>query len=566
MDIAWASAVIGGLFARPGRSLRLRVSPCAWALLLLPLIPLEDARPGRAEAAYNFAWELLEHGRLADSQREAAQGYEEFLVSDPEWAAKFQLLESEAMVVRGMYGDALRILIAYHPPSGSLEGVVRKLADEGVIFTHQQEFSAADQRLVQADILCKTAIYKSCGYVLRAQGILAVKQGQLTLARKFFLETFSFAQANHDRLLEASASLNLGWAALQVNRYDEAVDWSRSAHRAALEIGAEDLAQLASGNLGWAYFQLGDSERALEQFLEAEKSATRLGNLRDELKWISDAGYVYRDTGDLARATQSYRQALYLARQIDSKEDIVNALEDLAQVSVETGKLDDARNYIDQITPMERAGGNRLSPNVFLTQGMLAAARLQDRQAESLFHAVQSDPASPTTTRLDAGEELAKLYERQGNTQAAERMYEATLTSFESARAELKNEETRLPFLANATRIYDDYIHLLVQEGRSEEALAAADQSRARTLAQGLGVAAGKTHFQPAALNPRQIARKAGATLLFYWLGARQSYLWTISPAKTELVELPARDEIDRPCRALPQGSRGRTGSSGSRQ
>jgi Tfp pilus assembly protein PilF len=66
----------------------------------------------------------------------------------------------------------------------------------------------------------------------------------------------------------------------------------------------------------------------------------------------------------LARAAQSYRQALDLARQIDSKEDIVNALEDLAQVSVETGKLDEASAYIDQVTPMKRAGGNRLSANV----------------------------------------------------------------------------------------------------------------------------------------------------------------------------------------------------------
>jgi hypothetical protein len=68
-------------------------------------------------------------------------------------------------------------------------------------------------------------------------------------------------------------------------------------------------------------------------------------------------------------------------------------------------------------------------------------------------------------------------------------MYKATLASFESARARLKHEESQLPFAANATRIYDDYIHLLVNQGRSDEALAAADQSRAQTLAQGLGVA-----------------------------------------------------------------------------
>jgi CHAT domain-containing protein len=45
-------------------------------------------------------------------------------------------------------------------------------------------------------------------------------------------------------------------------------------------------------------------------------------------------------------------------------------------------------------------------------------------------------------------------------------------------------------------------------------------------------------------LNPLQIAQKAGATLLFYWLGEKQSYLWAITPAKVSLFPLPAQAEI----------------------
>ena len=542
MGIASGPAGIRGWFASVSRSRLPWALDCAWALLLVLLIPVEDTHPGRAQAEYDYAWTLFQHGNLARSQQEAEEAVRQFQFADPTWVSNFQILQAESMLFRGMYEDALRLLAACHPASDNREGTIRKLAIEAVALTRQQQQSMANQKLSQAEVLCNGGAYAACGDVLRARGILASSQGRLAEARLFFLDTLAFARLHQDRLLETNASLNLGFASLQTNRYDEALDWSRSAYRDALKLGADDMAQAAAGNLGWAYLQLGDRERALEQFLEAEKSATRLGNIRGELKWISDAGYVYHDGGDLARATQSYRQALYLARQIDSKEDIVNALEDLAEVSVETGKLEEASSYIDQVTPMERAGGNRLSPNVLLTQGMLAAARLQDRQAESLFRAVQDDPASPTTTRLDAGDELARLYERQGNAQAAERMYKATLANFESARAKLRNEESKLPFLANAARIYDDYIHLLVRQGRSDEALAAADQSRARTLAQGLGV--GKTSFQPAALNPRQIARKTGATLLFYWLGARQSYLWAITPTRIALIQLPAQDEL----------------------
>lgn len=543
MSVASRLAGIRRWFGSAWRGFRLRAFPSAWALLLFLLIPLEDTHPGSAQSVYDHAWKLFQHGRLADSQQEAEQGYKEFQASNPEWAAKFQLLEAEAMVWRGMYDDALRLLTGY-PDSSNREGNIKKLAIEGAIYTHQQHFPAADQILAQAQVLCKDEAHAACGDVLQARGILAVQEGKLAEALQLFLDTLTFARTHHDRFLETNASLSLGWTALQIGHFDEAVDWSRTAYRDAEQLGAEDLAQVASGNLGWAFYQLGDGERALEQYLEAEKSAANLGDISMELKWISTAGYVYRDSGDLTRAGQSYRQALDLARQIDSKEDIVNALEDLAQVSVDTGKLDDASAYIDQVTPMERAGGNRLSANVLLTQGMLAAARRQDRQAESLFRAVQNDPASPTTTRLDAGYELAGLFELQGNTQGAERMYKTTLATFDSARAQLKNEESKLPFVANATRIYDDYIHLLVQQGRSDEALAEADQSRARTLAQGLGVTVGKASLRPAALNPRQIAQKAGATLLFYWLGEKQSYLWAITPAKITLFPLPAQREI----------------------
>ena len=481
---------------------------------------------------------------MARSQQEAELGVRQFQIADPVWASEFQILEAESMLFRGMYGDALRLLDACHPAPNNPEGTIRKLAIEAVALTRQQQMSAANERLMQAERLCVGGAHAACGDVLRAKGILASKLGQLAEAQQFFLDTLVFAQAHHDRLLEANASLNLGFAALQINRYDESVDWSRSAYRAALELGADDLAQAAAGNLGWAYLQLGDDERALEQFLEAEKSAARLGNLRNELKWISNVGVVYHNSGDFDHAAQAYRQALGLARQIDSKEDIAYALEDLAQVSVETGKLDEASAYISQVTPMESAGGNLLSAHVMLTQGMLASARRKDQLAESLFRAVQNDATSQTTTRLGAGNELARLFERQGNSQEAERMYKATLTAFESARAQLKNEDSRLPFAANATGIYDDYIHLLVKEGRSDEALAAEDQSRAQTLAQGLGVAVATTTLQPSALNPRQIAQKAGATLLFYWLGEKQSYLWAITPAKITLIQLPAQAEI----------------------
>jgi CHAT domain-containing protein len=521
-----------------------RISPFAWVLFLVLLIFLEDTRPGRAPAAYNHAVQTFQRGNLEQSQQEAALGAWQFQASQPIFATKFLLLQAETMVRGGMYSNALRLLAGYHPDSSPPEETVRKLTIEADALTRQQQLLDASQRLTQAEGLCKSADYSSCGYVFRSRGSLAVRLGQLAAARQYYLESLLFARAHRDQWMEVNALNNLGFAEMQIGHFDEAVDWLIPAHREAVELGSDYWTQLVVGNLGWAYYKLGDDERALEQFLEAEKRAARQGNLRDELRWISNAGAVYHDQGDLPRAAESYRQALDLAKQIDSKEDMANMLEDLAQNSVDSEKLDEASAWLDQVAPLESAGGNRLRTNVMLTKGMLAAARRQYQQAESLYRAIQNNPANPTSARLNAGDELAGLFELEGNSQAAEQMYKATLTAFESARAQLKHENSRLPFAANATGIYDDYIHLLVQEGRSEEALSVASQSRARTLAQGLGVAVNKASFQPSAINPRQIAQQTGATLLFYWLGARQSYLWVITPAKITLIKLPMQAEI----------------------
>jgi CHAT domain-containing protein len=256
-------------------------------------------------------------------------------------------------------------------------------------------------------------------------------------------------------------------------------------------------------------------------------------------------GNVYQDSHDLARAFESYRQALDLAKRINNKEEIVNSLEDLAHVSIEAGKLDEAATYIQQLDPLLRENANRLDMlDVMLAQGRIAAARRNDPQAETIFRTVEQDPASQVTMRLGAEHELARLFEAEGHSDYAEGMYAEALKTFESERAQLKDEDSKLPFLGNATRIYDDYIHLLVKQGKTNEALAFADQSRARTLAQGLGLETNNSSFKMATLHPGEIAQKAGATLLFYWLGEKQSYLWAISPTKTTLFSLPAQSEI----------------------
>ena len=519
--------------------------------LLLPvglviLFPLQDSRPLSFESQYEEASRLFSRGYLEKSQNAARNAFLRSQTADPIWAARFQLLEAQSMVWRGLYDDAEHILESNPPTPDDPERAILRLTLEAVSLTRLQRLSSADLRLSEAAELCLQNIVKACGEVPRARGILAIQRGDFVGAKAFFFESLQHARSHNDQWLEATALLNLGTASLQQEHYDEASDWYRSASRAAVALQAEDLAQRSLGNLGWAYFELGDPTRALDLILDAQHHASALGNFSAEVSWLTMAGDVYWRIGEFVRATQSYSQALVLAKQIESKEDIVNTLEDLAHASIDAGKLKEADGYLQKLEPLLRANGNRLDAlDVTLAQARIAAANHNNTSAESLSRIVEKDPASQTSMRLTAEHELARLYESEGRTADADRMYRTSLETFEAARAELKSDDSKLPFLANATGVYDDYIHFLVVRGKTDEALALADRSRARTLEQGLGVNSDARSFANIPLHPGEIARKTNATLLFYWLGERESYLWAITPAKTSMFTLPARSKIE---------------------
>jgi CHAT domain-containing protein len=84
-----------------------------------------------------------------------------------------------------------------------------------------------------------------------------------------------------------------------------------------------------------------------------------------------------------------------------------------------------------------------------------------------------------------------------------------------------------------------------VSKGKTSEGLQVAEYSRGRTLAEGLGLLQKGTTFKLDTLNPQQITRRAGGTILFYWLGEKESYLWAITGQKTSLFPLPPKSQID---------------------
>jgi CHAT domain-containing protein len=497
------------------------------------------------QVAFEHAYKTFLHGDPKRSQDEAHEECQRFRNSNPEWSWKFRILEAKSLLLRGMSRESLALLESVSSPPSAPESIIEILVIEGTAYGRLHAFAEADHSLQQAEQLCSGSSYSICGELIRARGVVAIEHGQLAVARELFATSLSFARAHRDQFLEASALLNLGVSSLNEEHFDEAVRWTEAALESASAIDAGAIATKALGNLGWAYYNLGDWERSLRLSEQAEKRAVELANVIDELSYLNNLGYVYADLHDFSRAKQSYADANALAVQIGSKQHIYNTLRALALASAESGDLEAARKASDEAIAIAQADKNRLNELYpLLVRGMIAARSQAQGEAERIFREVEADPISSASLRWRAEHSLARLFEGEKRLDDADREYKAALATFEGARYSLHLKEAILPFSTNALRIYDDYIHFLVAGGRTNEALRWADYSRARSLAEGLGLLPKGVPAGPPPLNAQELARGQQGTLLFYWLGEKQSYLWAITPRKVALFPLPAGTEI----------------------
>jgi CHAT domain-containing protein len=515
--------------------------------LFLALLCFGCSRLPDPQKTYERAWETFVRGDLSLAKTEADAGYRKFAGRDAEWAWKFRLLEAEILLDRGSSQDVLSLLNSSLPTQFTSSNLaVRQMMLQGSAYAQLGRFQDSDQSLKKADALSEALRSPLAGEIARARGVMEVHRGDLENAGHYLRQSLQLARQQQDAHLQMTDFINLAIVAGREEHFDESIDWSNSAKQEAQSLGDQRLAETALGNLAWAYYKLGDFDRALALYQEAEKAATGLGAVYHRILWLNNIGIVYYQLNQFSVAEKYFRQALALAQESANSERITDALTSLAFVSVETGQLNAAQQYSDQGFQKAHDRHDRASELYpLLARGQAMAGRGNYSQAEDIFHEVANDPKSDLSLRWRAQNNLAQLYEQENQFSAADKQYREALATIEQARASLQHEEFRLPFLANAAHLYDDYIHFLVAQGKDERALQLADYSRARTLAEGLAVLPQKASADVLGLDPQRIARQAHATILFYWLGRERSYLWAITPNRIMRFQLPAASEID---------------------
>ncbi len=320
-----------------------------------------------------------------------------------------------------------------------------------------------------------------------------------------------------------------------------------SAADSARPIQARVILEVALGNLGLAYLRLGDFEKALSNFQQAEKEGKEIGTVSLQVTWLKDAGASHYMLGNLQEARTCYEQSLKAAMAIDTPKEIAEIQTELAFLFYRQGQFDMAKADNEQaIRAARRAGDKSGELKTQFLDALLATRQENERNPERLLLQVSEQSAADPTLQGDIDGALADFYAGKQQTKKADLWYRKSIRTFEEQRAAVADEELRLPFFANGDALYRRYADFLIASQKQEEALQLLDIGRARTLAEGLGLANQQPDAHPErAVDVQAIARKLDSVILFYSLGPEKSWLWVVTAHHTHLLPLPGQSTIE---------------------
>src|SRR5580658_4376805 len=232
---------------RPYRASFLNLSIRNFALqcaaLCCALIPLgchspTHAQPGPASSYQSIRGEMLA-GNLDRAKQDAQKARSEFAPPGGDWETKFRLLQAEILTYQGLSSEVVPLLAcdaANDPATG--DAAIQRYLFCSLAHVRLGQSQKSAEELHQAQQLAGETHSSLQGEVFLSQGLIERHFDHLARAKEAFTNSLEIARRNHDAFLEARDLLSLGWLAVQVEHYDEAVALLNQAATAAKPIQA----------------------------------------------------------------------------------------------------------------------------------------------------------------------------------------------------------------------------------------------------------------------------------------------------------------------------------------
>ena len=459
---------------------------------------------------------------------------------------RFRLLKAEALLDERRLPEAAAVLAA-DPPDGPgwAEYRARALFLKGTTAYFSAQYPEAQDELTRAaQLAAQSGSAPLSAEVKLRQAYLILSQGGSDAAEALLRQVVTTASELHDPNLQALANGSLGYVLLTASKYDEALVWLERAREFHSRLGANRSMSRDALNMAYCYHRLGNYDRARTYYEQARSGFAKTGDQYDEQILTGDTGLLLEDTGNLRDAAAAYQKAYEIARELKNDAWASRWASDLAAVIAEVGDWDSAERYNKQAeTLQQNLHATQFEALQLYTAGKIAAGRGQFSQAEHLFREAIDRRSTDPRVQLVAQTDLARLYSK-AQPRLAEAEFRATVRSIDRLDSRLIKDDYKFGYLASLLEFYRMYVDFLMANHQPERALAIAESSRSHVLAERSGTS--QTLLSHTAESYRELARRAHAIVLEYWLGEDQSYLWVITPERIRDYRLPPAKAIRR--------------------
>jgi CHAT domain-containing protein/Tfp pilus assembly protein PilF len=500
----------------------------------------------------------IKRGDLNVALADVHRASEKYAKVSPEWDWRFRILRAQILVAQSEPNEALALLKGELPaPLSSTDIAVRKDMYEGIAYRYLEQFDQALVKLTEAEKLAPSIRPQLLCQILIAKAGVFFSQEKYDLAEENYNRGIALARQYGMPDQEASAKAALAIISQKRERLDEAIDRNQKALERARSLKMSALEATILGNLGWAYFVLGDYENALQFYKQGAELSERIGLKGYAGFWYTGVANSYFRLRQYAEAEELAKRTLEHAKTLGDAETEVLCLNSLVDVGLRTGRLDDADKYNQEALQLEEKGLDHFG----VRQSTFVSAQIETRkehfaEAAKLLARLGQDPNLETAIRWQLHLGLAELYDTESKPALAEKEFRQSIDSIQAARNSIDLVDFRLSYLSSAIEFYDEYVGFLMRRNRPIDALRVAELSRARMLLEGLSQGQKTAPQVIPVVQPQRVAERLHATLLFYWVGNEHSYLWAITPAKTECFPLPKAADLEALVKSYSRGVR----------
>jgi CHAT domain-containing protein/tetratricopeptide (TPR) repeat protein len=409
--------------------------------------------------------------------------------------------------------------------------------------------------------------------------------GEKQNALQTYKKGLELALGLENKPLIATLHNNLGDTYGSLGDWERALDHYGKALTLNRKLRERDKEAKTLIGLGAAYQRLGQFEKARQTYRQAFVIAKESDDRESRTAALNNEAFLLLKQGQAGAALEPARTALALAKDFPERE--LNALYALGTALRETGELAASQEHLEQALALARKTGNQAGEaEVGLALARTELLRGNRREAVEGFRKSIDIVESLRTRIFDQGLRASFLATKQDFYQAyidslmsapAEERAAAVAEAFQSA--ERARARSLLDILneARADLLQGLDPALLRKEQQLRDELNARDSARFKLLAQGkpeprklaeaerrveealeayssfqaelrAGSPAYAALTQPQPLSVAEIQEQVldgRAVLLEYFLGARRSFLWVITPDGIRSFELPARRQIE---------------------